>query len=117
MDEVGVDAAILHPPVSWDPESNEQAVEAVLAYPKCFEILGNPRSMNWKAARSSRPGKSVPACWVSDFISANHTIRPGQWTAPWIGFGQPPRKRECRWPYSQATGCLCWGKSQLVIRH
>ena len=42
MDEAGVDGAILHPPASWDPESNEQAVEAVLAYPKRFAILGNP---------------------------------------------------------------------------
>jgi predicted TIM-barrel fold metal-dependent hydrolase len=42
MDEAGVDGAILHPPASWDPDSNEQAVEAVLAYPKRFAILGNP---------------------------------------------------------------------------
>jgi predicted TIM-barrel fold metal-dependent hydrolase len=42
MDEAGVDGAILHPPASWDPDSNEQAVEAVQAYPKRFAILGNP---------------------------------------------------------------------------
>jgi len=42
MDEAGVDGAILHPPVSWDPGSNEQAVEAVRAYPKRFAILGYP---------------------------------------------------------------------------
>jgi predicted TIM-barrel fold metal-dependent hydrolase len=42
MDEAGVDGAILHPPASWDPDSNEQAVEAVLAYPKRFAILGYP---------------------------------------------------------------------------
>ncbi|MDH3701936.1 MAG: amidohydrolase, partial [Alphaproteobacteria bacterium] len=29
MDEAGVEAAVLHPPVSWDPDSNEQAVAAV----------------------------------------------------------------------------------------
>ena len=42
MDEAGVAGAILHPPTSWDPESNEQAVEAVLAYPGRFAILANP---------------------------------------------------------------------------
>ncbi|HZT48359.1 MAG TPA: hypothetical protein VFA64_10330 [Hyphomicrobiaceae bacterium] len=42
MDKAGVDGAILHPPASWDPDSNEQAVEAVLAYPKRFAILGCP---------------------------------------------------------------------------
>ncbi len=42
MDEAGVDGALVHPPVSWDPDSNEQAVEAVQAYPKRFAILGNP---------------------------------------------------------------------------
>ena len=42
MDEAGVDGAILHPPASWDLASNEQAVEAVLAYPKRFAILGYP---------------------------------------------------------------------------
>lgn len=42
MDAAGVDGALLHPPASWDPDSNEQAVEAVLAYPKRLAILGNP---------------------------------------------------------------------------
>ena len=42
MDAAGVDGAILHPPTSWDPDSNEQAVEAVQAYPRRFAILGYP---------------------------------------------------------------------------
>jgi len=42
MNEAGIDGAVLHPPASWDPESNEQAVEAVLAYPERFAILGYP---------------------------------------------------------------------------
>src|ERR1700758_4209458 len=42
MNEAGVDGAILHPPTSWDPDSNEQAVEAVQAYPHRFAILGYP---------------------------------------------------------------------------
>ncbi|MBS0242459.1 MAG: amidohydrolase family protein [Proteobacteria bacterium] len=42
MDEAGVDGAILHPPASWDPDSNEQCFEAAAAHPKRFAILANP---------------------------------------------------------------------------
>ncbi len=42
MDEAGIDGAILHPPASWDPDSNDLAVAAVQAHPKRFAILGNP---------------------------------------------------------------------------
>ncbi|MFY0613577.1 MAG: amidohydrolase [Hyphomicrobiaceae bacterium] len=42
MDSAGIDGAILHPPASWDPDSNEQAVEAVTSYPGRFAILANP---------------------------------------------------------------------------
>ena len=42
MDEAGVDGAIIHPPASWDPDSNEQAVEAVQAHPDRFRILAYP---------------------------------------------------------------------------
>ena len=61
MDEAGVDGAILHPPASWDPDSNEQAVEAVLAYPKRFAILGyppldRPDSPSLIATWKQRPG-------------------------------------------------------------
>jgi len=39
MDAAGVDGAVLHPP-SWDPGSNELAVEAATKYPEKFGILG-----------------------------------------------------------------------------
>ena len=39
MDAAGVNGAVLHPP-SWDPGSNEMAVEAVKKYPDKFCILG-----------------------------------------------------------------------------
>lgn len=38
MDEAGVDGAMLHPPTSWDPQSNEQAINAALAHPKRFAV-------------------------------------------------------------------------------
>ena len=40
MDEAGVDAAVIHPP-SWDPNSNQRAVEAARQYPDRLSILGN----------------------------------------------------------------------------
>ncbi len=61
MDAAGVDAALVHPPASWDPDSNEQAVEAVEAYPTRFAILANPpldtpESPNHIATWKKRPG-------------------------------------------------------------
>jgi predicted TIM-barrel fold metal-dependent hydrolase len=40
MKEAGVDAAVLHPP-SWDPNSNEVAIEAARRHPDQFAILGH----------------------------------------------------------------------------
>jgi predicted TIM-barrel fold metal-dependent hydrolase len=39
MDEAGVNGAVLHPP-SWDPGSNEMAIEAATKYPDKFCSLG-----------------------------------------------------------------------------
>ncbi|HEY2996176.1 MAG TPA: amidohydrolase family protein [Methylomirabilota bacterium] len=41
MDEAGVNGAIIHPPASWDPNSNELAVEAARKHPNRLAILGN----------------------------------------------------------------------------
>jgi len=40
MDEAGVDAALIHPPASWDPDANELAIEAAKKYPTRFAIMG-----------------------------------------------------------------------------
>ena len=41
MDEAGVDAALIHPPLGWDPNSNAVAIEAVKKHPGRFAIMGN----------------------------------------------------------------------------
>jgi predicted TIM-barrel fold metal-dependent hydrolase len=41
MATAGVDAAIIHPPTSWDPNANALAIEAARAHPDRFAILGN----------------------------------------------------------------------------
>jgi predicted TIM-barrel fold metal-dependent hydrolase len=40
MDEAGVDAALIHPPSSWDPDSNALAVAAASSYPDRFAVMG-----------------------------------------------------------------------------
>jgi predicted TIM-barrel fold metal-dependent hydrolase len=55
MDAAGVDAVILHPPSSWDPNANELAVEAARQHPKRFAILGN--------FDISKPDPSLVAAW------------------------------------------------------
>jgi predicted TIM-barrel fold metal-dependent hydrolase len=40
MDEAGVDAALIHPPGGWDPDSNAVAIEAARKYPDRFAIMG-----------------------------------------------------------------------------
>src|SRR5438270_7720433 len=41
MAAAAVDAAIIHPPTSWDPNANALAIEAARAHPDRFAILGN----------------------------------------------------------------------------
>lgn len=60
MDAAGVHGAVLHPP-SWDPGSNEMAVEAVQRYPDRFRILGwfpldRPESRGLPEGWKQRPG-------------------------------------------------------------
>ena len=41
MAQGGVDAALIHPPLSWAPNSNPLAIDAARRYPDKFAILGN----------------------------------------------------------------------------
>ena len=61
MDEGGVHAAVIHPPASWDPDSNELAVEAARRHPDRLAILGNfpldaPASRGLVDGWNRRPG-------------------------------------------------------------
>ncbi len=40
MDAAGVDAALLHPPMSWDPAANDLCIAAAASWPGRFAILG-----------------------------------------------------------------------------
>lgn len=41
MAEAGVDAALIHPPTSWDPNANQLAIEAARQHPDKFAVMGN----------------------------------------------------------------------------
>ena len=61
MDAAGVDAAVIHPPTSWDPNANEQAIEAARQHPDRLAILGNfpldhPESRALVDGWKQRPG-------------------------------------------------------------
>ena len=61
MGDAGVDAAVIHPPTSWDPNANEMAVEAARQHPARFAILGNfpldkPESRALLDGWKKRPG-------------------------------------------------------------
>ncbi len=61
MDEGGVDAAVIHPPTSWDPTANEVAIEAARQHPDRLAILGHfpldrPESRALLDDRKRRPG-------------------------------------------------------------
>jgi predicted TIM-barrel fold metal-dependent hydrolase len=45
MDEAGVDAALIHPPLGWDPDANALAVAAARKYPERFAVMASSGSM------------------------------------------------------------------------
>ncbi|MBU6269665.1 MAG: amidohydrolase family protein [Betaproteobacteria bacterium] len=62
MDEAGVDAAVIHPPLSWDPHANALAEQAASLHPRRFAVLGQvpidrPESRGLLADWRSRPGQ------------------------------------------------------------
>jgi predicted TIM-barrel fold metal-dependent hydrolase len=61
MDEAGVDAALIHPPMSWDPSSQDMALEAAQKYPDRFAVMGqfdpkNPANKALIAGWRKQPG-------------------------------------------------------------
>ncbi|HTO12655.1 MAG TPA: amidohydrolase family protein [Candidatus Binatia bacterium] len=61
MDAAGVNGAIIHPPASWDPNSNELAVDAARKHPDRLAILGNfpldkPENRKLVETWKQRPG-------------------------------------------------------------
>jgi predicted TIM-barrel fold metal-dependent hydrolase len=93
MDAAGIDAALVHPP-SWDPASNEQAVEAVAAYPDRFAILGRIEPDQPDARRRFDELKDKPGMLGFRFTF----LRPQQRT--WLSDGT----MDWVWPAAEKAG-------------
>src|SRR5262245_18180157 len=93
MDAAGVSAALIHPP-SWDPDSNEMAVEAARAHPERFAILGRfaldrPESRALIDGWKSRPGMLGLRF---TFVQPHMKTWPTDGTADWL------------WPAAERAG-------------
>jgi predicted TIM-barrel fold metal-dependent hydrolase len=93
MAEAGVDGAVLHPP-SWDPGSNQMAVDAAREYPDKFCILGwfpldKPDSRGLAATWKQQPGM-LGLRW--SLTRAEQANWPYDGTMDWM------------WPEAEAAG-------------
>ncbi len=94
MDAAGIDGAILHPPASWDPQSNELAVQAVLDYPGRFAILGNPPLDRPDSPSLIAQWKAKPGMLGYRF----YFNKPNNWTWPTDG------SIDWLWPTAEKAG-------------
>ena len=63
MDEAGVDGAVIHPPASWDPSSNELAVEAARQHPDRLAILDHGSIL-----RSGTPAELIASLGIPSVV-------------------------------------------------
>ena len=115
MDEAGVDGAIVHPPAGWDPDSNEQAVEAVQAYPKRFAILGYPPVDRPETRRSSPTWKQRPGMlgFRLYFNRPHNRSWPTDGTLDWLW----PAAEKAQIPLALLAGDWLPRLGQIAARH
>jgi predicted TIM-barrel fold metal-dependent hydrolase len=95
MDGAGVDAALIHPPISWDPSSQEQAEEAAATWPERFAVLGQvpldtpEESTRLLAGWKRRPGQLGLRYAL---IGAQDQARPMDGSMDWL------------WPVAEGHG-------------
>jgi predicted TIM-barrel fold metal-dependent hydrolase len=115
MDAAGVDAALIHPPASWDPNSNELAVEAARAHPNRFAILGNfpldkPESRALIDGWKSRPGM-LGLRFV--FLQPHQKTWPTDGTIDWLW----PAAERAGIPVALLAGTFLPKVAQVAERH
>ena len=115
MDEAGVDGAVLHPPVSWDPKSNEQAIDAVLAYPHRFAILAYPSLVAPDAQDQVRQLKQRPGVLGLRlyFNQPHNQTWPTDGTLDWLW----PLAEEAQLPIALLAGDWLTVIDQIATRH
>jgi len=115
MEPAGVDGAILHPPTSWDADSNEQAVEAAVQYPRRFAILGyppldRPESPALIAALKQRPGMVGARLY---FNQPHNRSWPTDGTLDWLW----PAAEAAQLPLALLAGDWLPALGEIAARH
>jgi predicted TIM-barrel fold metal-dependent hydrolase len=115
MDEAGVHAAVIHPPASWDPNSNELAVEAARRHPDRLAILGNfpldrPESRNLVDTWKQRPGM-LGLRFV--FLQPHQKTWPTDGTIDWLW----PAAERAGLPVALLAGTFLPKVAQVAERH
>ena len=87
MDEAGVDAALIHPPYSWDPTSNQLALAAAKKYPDRFAVMGqfeldNPESRKRIVGWRNQPGMMGPR-WALLYPDQQKALHEGKLDWVW----------------------------------
>jgi predicted TIM-barrel fold metal-dependent hydrolase len=115
MDAAGVDAAVIHPPASWDPNSNELAVEAARQHPDRLAILGNfpldrPESRSLIDTWKQRPGM-LGLRFV--FLQPHQKTWPTDGTIDWLW----PAAEKAGLPVALLAGTFLPTVAQVAERH
>src|SRR5262249_44846785 len=115
MDEAGVNAALIHPPASWDPSSNELAVEAARRPPDRLAHLGNlppapPASRALDAPWKSRPGMLGLRF---TFLQPHQKTWPTDGTIDWLW----PAAERANIPVALLAGGFLPKVSEVAERH
>ena len=87
MAEAGVDAASIHPPMSWDPDANAVAIEAAKKYPDRFAIMGqfpleNPDNVRLIPDWRKQPGMKGLR-WAVLYGEQPQAIKDGKYDWVW----------------------------------
>ena len=84
MDAAGIDAALLHPPTSWDPNANALAEAAAAALPDRFAILGH-FALDAADARETLAGwKQRPGQLGLRYTFSLPTRLADRWDVDWL---------------------------------
>ena len=114
MDASGVDAAIIHPP-SWDPNSDDLALEAAMEHPDRLSILGKiplekPESRSLVADWKDQPGMLGFRC---SFTQPHQKSWPTDGTMDWLW----PAAEKAEIPVAlMASGFVSW-VGEIAERH
>ena len=115
MDVAGVDAAVIHPPASWDPTSNELAIRAASQHPNRLAILGNFPLDRPESRRLIEGWKNQPGMLGLRFAlnQPHQRTWPTDGTMDWLW----PAAEQARLPIALAAANFLSVVGQVAERH